>query len=184
MLGTERYLSRHLFTADFARPETLVRESYSIATARQVGFQEKWLQDAIIRNPEIVLAPCREANLIREEERWCFWAKEVTVADAGSIDVLLLSSSGRVGIVETKLSYNHEARRTVVAQILEYAINFSSIAQLPVIPTELKPTLDEQDVRDGIQKGDYLLIIAGNQLDSRAVKLSQALLAEHLVRPW
>ena len=62
MLGTERYLSRHLFTADFARPETLVRESYSIATARQVGFQEKWLQDAIIRNPEIVLAPCRESE--------------------------------------------------------------------------------------------------------------------------
>src|SRR5258708_8000931 len=164
MQGTERYLSRDLFTADFAHPETVARKSYTLTTARQVGFKEKWLQEAVKSNPQIVLAPCREAGLLREDELWSFWEKEVTVPDVGSIDVLLISSSGRIGVVETKLAYNPDARRKVVAQILEYAINLSSISELPAIPAELTPYIDEQDARDGMQKGDYLLIIAGDRL--------------------
>jgi len=84
------------------------------------------------------------------------------------------------------LAHNPEARRTVVAQVLEYAINLSSIVQLPPIPKidGNRPFVDPEDVRNGLQEGDYLLIIAGDQLDSRAVKLSEALLARHLLRAW
>ncbi len=186
MSEMERYLSPVLFAAEFPRSETL--KSYSLTTARQVGFREDWLQDAISKNPELVLAACSEAGLIGEEEQWRFWAKEVSVPDCtGSIDLLLISDSGRVGIVETKLFYNPEARRAVVAQILEYAINLSSI--IPHLPELPKmdgggPFLDREDVLDRIQEGDYLLIIAGDQLDSRAVKLSEALLGKHLLRAW
>jgi hypothetical protein len=184
MPGIETYLSRDLFTADFAHPEVGPRKSYTLTTAQEVGSKEKWLRDAISREPEIVLAPCRAAGLVGENEQWYFWKKEMPVPDAGNVDVLLISRSGRVGIVETKLAYNPEARRTVVAQILEYAINFSSIPKLPAIPRELGQSLDEQTIRNAVQDGEYLLIIAGDQLDSRAVKLSQDVLGKHLLRPW
>lgn len=182
MAGIERYLGHTLFTADFTNPQTTAA-SYTRKTARgdsnEKLFEEKWLRDAIASNPEVVLAPCRAAGLIDQGEEWRYWKKEVYVPDAGDIDVLLVSRAGRVAIVETKLAYNPEARRTVVAQILEYAINFSSIPKLPELPKDLR--LDEQDVR---QQKDYLLIIAGDQLDHRAVKLSQDLLGQHSLCPW
>jgi hypothetical protein len=104
--GMERYLSPLLFVPDFSNAEAPIRNSYSLTTALQLGFKEKWLQHAIMQNPELVLAPCREAGLIRHEERWLCWAKEVSLPDVGSIDILLVSDSGRIGIVETKLAYN------------------------------------------------------------------------------
>jgi hypothetical protein len=139
-----------------------------------------------MNDPEIVLAPCREAGLISEEDGlWLPWASEVTVPDVGSIDVLLISSEGRVGIVETKLAYNHEARRKVVAQVLEYAINLNSITELPIPTTDGGNSfVDREVVRNGLQEGDYLLVIAGDQLDSRAIKLSEAALGKHSLRAW
>jgi hypothetical protein len=182
MSGDERYLSPILFTANF--PNATVSESYQFKTASEVNFKEHWLQQAIAHNPELVLAPCRASGLTTDE-RWLFWAKEVTAGDAGSIDLLLISESGRVGIVETKLAYNPGARREVVAQVLEYAINLSSISRLPRIPTiDDRPFVDEEILQDRIREGDYLLIVAGDKLDSRAVKLSEALLGKHLVRAW
>ena len=100
MSGMGRYLSPALYTANFSHPGKLTEKSYSLTTADQIGFKERWLQDAIMNDPEIVLAPCREAGLISDEDGlWLPWAKEVTVPDVGSIDVLLISSEGRVGIV-------------------------------------------------------------------------------------
>jgi hypothetical protein len=187
MSGMGRYLSPTIFTANFSRPGKLTDKSYSLSNAKQIGFREKWLQDAIMDDPQIVLAPCREAGLISDEDgTWLPWAREVAVPDVGSIDVLLISSEGRVAIVETKLAYNQEARRKVVAQVLEYAINLNSIIQLPPTPTidGHKAFVDPEIVRNGLQEGDYLLIIAGDQLDSRAVKLSEAALGKHLLRAW
>jgi hypothetical protein len=167
MSARERYLSPALFTANFSHPGKLTEKSCSLTTAREIGFKEKWLQDAIMNDPEIVLAPCREAGLISEEDGlWLPWASEVTVPDVGSIDVLLISSEGRVGIVETKLAYNQEARRKVVAQVLEYAISLNSITELPRIPTKDGHSVVDRDfVRNRLQEGDYLIVIAGDQLD-------------------
>jgi hypothetical protein len=73
------------------------------------------------------------------------------------------------------------------ASVLEYAINLSSIIpKLPELPKidGNKFLAHHDDVVAGIQEGDYLLIIAGDQIDSRAVKLSEALLGKHLLRAW
>jgi hypothetical protein len=182
MSGDERYLSPILFTTDFSNATT--SQSHGFKTAHEVGFKENWLQDAIANNPELVLAACRASGLTTEEQ-WRFWAKEVPAGDAGSIDLLLISESGRVAIVETKLAYNPGARREVVAQVLEYVINLTSISHLPPIPTvDGRPFVGEEDMRDRMREGDYLLIVAGDKLDSRAVKLSEALLGKHLLRAW
>ena len=164
-----RYLSPYLFTADFTGSEKLTRKSSELRTARDVGFKEKWLRDAIAGDPELVPAPCRAARLVEEDEPWTTWKTEVSVANAGSIDVLLVSKTGRIGIVETKLAYNPEARREVVAQVLEYAIHLPS-CNLPEIPRtpEGKAFVAMEDIRENIHAP--LLIIAGDRLDARVVK--------------
>jgi len=186
----DRYLSPILFSADFKADKRMTQRSYQLRTAKVVGFKEDWLQEAIAEDPEVVLGPCREAGLIPPQEEWRFWGREVGLGDAGglSIDVLLLSESGRIGIVETKLAYNPQARREVVVQTLEYAIHLPSMAigALPAIPEgqDHKAFVDPETVQSKLEAGDFLLIIAGDQLDPRAIKLSKELLRRHMVHGW
>jgi hypothetical protein len=111
------------------------REAFTRKLPKEAVLQESWFRDSIAANPELVIAPCREARLVPFDERWFWWKTEFAI-DTGSIDVLLLSSYGRIGIVETKLSYNPQARREVVAQLMDYALALkeSSFEGLPPIP--------------------------------------------------
>lgn len=79
-------------------------------------FDEAWLQELLRRHPEIL--PVGEIEPI--------FAPLVSVGrevstDAGSIDNLFMSPAGYPVIVETKLWRNPEARREVVAQLIDYA---------------------------------------------------------------
>jgi len=162
------------------------KEAFIRKSAKDLNLKESWFQKAIVENPELIIGPCREAQLVPDDERWFCWKKEFSI-ETGSIDVLLLSSHGRVGIVETKLSYNPQVRREVVAQILDYALALrdSLIESLPPIP-KLNETLvaDEDDVRDSLIAGNFLLIIAGDNLDPRAIRLGEAILAQHFTSMW
>lgn len=57
---------------------------------------------------------------------------------SGQMDVLLVSSYGRIGIVETRLSSNPRKRREMVAQIVDYALSLPgeglSSLGLPPLP--------------------------------------------------
>lgn len=84
------------------------------------SYDEEWIQQllekcpALLRSEEIGF-DCAELVCI---------GREVSVSSAGGagfIDNLYVSSSGKVVIVETKLFRNQESRRTVIAQILDYA---------------------------------------------------------------
>jgi hypothetical protein len=192
MPNMERYLSPIIFAADFAGAKTLT-DSYRLVTALEAGFKENWLQRAIAENVELVLGPCRAGRLIPRDERWRYWGSEVSLKEAGgiSIDVLILSSSGRIGIVETKLAYNPEARREVVAQVLEYAIHFRGViveeltAHLPIpLGDDGLVFADPGDIQAKIEGGDYLLIVAVDQLDPRAVRLSSEVLGRHVIQGW
>lgn len=185
----DRYLSPVLFTAEpTKRDGASSQAAYVLRTAAELGFKEDWLQNAIANEPELVIAPCREAELVDEGEKWCFWTRELTIRDVGSIDVLLMSQSGRVAVVETKLSYNPEGRRSVLAQLLDYAVHLPEVdaTDLPALPAETAGSIavSVEQVRERIQQGDFLLIVAGDQLDSRAVKLGRSLLGDHLVNEW
>lgn len=176
----DRYLSPVVFSADFSIAGA-TSPAYQIKTAEQVGFKEGWLQDAIKAQPEIVIAPCREAELT--EESWHFWSREVAVPEVGSIDILLVSDSGRIGVVETKLAYNPEKRRTVLAQVLDYAVHLPEF-DLEAIRDPLPSGVDRDRVEDHLRSGDFLLIIAGDRIDPRVVKLSRSLLGDNMVNEW
>ena len=152
--------------------------------ARDLGLQETWFRDAIFDNPQLVIAPCQEAGRVTADEVWLPWRVEVNFG-SGPIDVLLVSSYGRIGIVETKLSYNPQKRREVVAQVLDYALSLQDADRddLPELPASPHAP-DESDLADALQAGKFLLIIAGDALDPRALRLSQSLLARHLTSEW
>jgi hypothetical protein len=177
-------LSTSLFGATTAKTRAGPRIAYERVSAAELALPESWFRDAIFDDPELVLGPCREAGLVLPDERWLAWRTEFSFG-AGPVDVLLVSSSGRPAIVETKLSYNPEKRREVIAQILDYAISLQEAPhdELPPLPeSELAP--DPADLHDHLSAGRFLLVVAGDALDPRALRLSQAVLARNLTSEW
>ncbi len=84
------------------------------------SFDEAWLQELLAVNPEIL--PTSEIST--EYAPLICIGREVPVGSGdtqGYIDNLYVSPSGHIVIVETKLFRNQESRRTVVAQIIDYA---------------------------------------------------------------
>ena len=142
------------------------------------AFTEAWLQKQLFLHPSALplkeIAPhlgpivpvCMELNTL-----------------AGPADILYVTTTGQVVLVETKLWRNPEARRTVVAQILDYAKeltnwHFEDLAREVARATGKGPThlldtvrarfpqLDEQGFVDGInhslRTGDVVLLIVGD----------------------
>lgn len=150
-------------------------------------LNERWLQNRIADDPELVLGPCRTFEFIDEDEPWVLWATEMPVTDIGSVDVVLVSSEGRIALVEVKLARNPDIRRKVVAQLLDYAIHLreATLADLKKLPTEgVGARVDPEDVQQSLREGNFLLIIAADAADDRAAKLTRAVLDRNAIHPW
>lgn len=178
-------------------PKTLSDTLYSFAsgshpvaararcTARDLDLPEAWFRDAIFASPNLVMDACRVAGVTDDE--WYPWAKEFRT-EVGPIDVLLVSAQGRVGIVETKLASNPEARRKVLAQTLDYLAHLADAfdEEMPPLPIDSdgRAVAELDDVRQAVADGDVLLIIASDDIDERAAKLSQSLITDNIVKGW
>lgn len=112
--------------------------------------------------------------------------------DSGRVDILYASSQGRLVLVETKLWRNPQARREVVAQILDYAAQLThwsyedldarvslSCKEPPgyLMRTvkQVMPGLDEASFVDtlsaSLRRGEFLLLIAGDGIRQGAESL-------------
>lgn len=115
MIYSERTNRSAVFVGMDGKAKSLLRVPFM-----QGSFSESWLQELIAQNPSLLQSEeigSEFANLV------CI-GREVKVSsgeNTGYIDNLYVSSSGQVVIVETKLFRNQEARRTVIAQIIDYA---------------------------------------------------------------
>lgn len=159
-------------------------ESGGFATARRVpmgftdGRNEAWLRDLLGHNPDLL--PIEEID--------SSFAPLVPLCtelqtEAGPVDAAFISPTGRLTLVECKLWRNPEARRKVIAQILDYARAVSrwsyadlqrqvtaATGQKGNIPfeaaRELQPDLDEASFVDAtaraLREGRFLLLIAGD----------------------
>jgi len=78
---------------------------------------EEWLQDLLDRAPQLL--PIRDVDE-RVDVPLTSLGREVATP-AGPIDNLFISRNGYLVVVETKLWRNPEARRQVVAQLIDYA---------------------------------------------------------------
>ncbi len=158
-------------------------ENGAFTTARRAplgftdGRNEAWLRDLLASNPDLL--PIEEVDPS--------FAPLVPLCtelstEAGPVDAVFISPSGRLTLVECKLWRNPEARRKVIAQILDYARAISgwSYADLQRrvatatgrkgnVPfeaaRELQPDLDEAAFVDAtaraLREGRFLLLIAG-----------------------
>jgi len=175
-------VSDQLFTFERGQRPRL---GYERCSAKELDLDESWLRDVIFDNPDLVIAPCRAAGLTDDE--WYPWQREFRV-EVGRIDVLLLSSQGRVGVVETKLATNPELRRRVLAQLLDYLAHLPGRFhdELPEIPQDDngQPVAAREDIFESVAQGDMLLIIASDEVDPRVARLSQTLLSDHMIQQW
>lgn len=153
-------------------------ERIPIATGAQAGFSEAWLQQMLFEHPDSL--PIRDINPhIGSLIPVCIELG----TDAGPADILYMTQTGQVVLVETKLWRNAEARRQVVAQILDYAKELSgwtyeTLSKAVAMATKRGPSalmecvrsavpdIDEAVFVDGVNRclatGDFILIIAGD----------------------
>jgi len=163
------------------------------ALTRISGFSEKQIQDLIFNHPDCL--PISDIDEVYNPiipiclELW---------TPVGPLDIFMITPNGDLVIIETKLWYNPEARRKVVAQVLDYAKEISKWAYSDLQreisrKTELKGNslyklvaqarpnqiLSEADFVDSVSRnlriGRFLLLIVGDGIREGAKGISEFL---------
>lgn len=161
------------------------------------GMNEHWLRDKIFDYPRIIplnridpgagdfIAVCREFPLSK-------------YGSSVFVDVFGVTRHGRPVLIECKLWRNPQARREVIAQLLEYASLFRRLSYSDLIATlksrfgmtgqnplydrvaGLPDAVNEEEFTDrvasSLARGDIELIIAGD-----GIREDTAAIAEHLL---
>ena len=160
------------------------------------AFSENWMQELLAVRPELL--PVEELDASFGPEI-CI-GREVK-CNVGAIDNLYISPRGKLTIVETKLWRNPEARRQVVAQILDYAkelagwsydrlnaasltylssgeIKYASLADMMIqrgyIDSDGEANFIDE-VQVCLEKGQFLLLIVGDGIKQGVKSLTEAL---------
>lgn len=148
-------------------------ENGAFTTARRAPLgltdrcNEAWLRDLLADNPDLL--PIEEVDpSFAPMVPLCI---ELST-EAGPVDAVFISPSGRLTLVECNLWRNPEARRKVIAQILDYtrAVSQWSYADLQrrvVAATEQKGNVPFEAAfvdatARALREGRFLLLIAGD----------------------
>jgi len=154
-------------------------------------FDENWLQQLLYENHSILpfseIEPAFSGSIPI--------AREVPTA-VGPIDLLYLNSKGYISLIETKLWRNPEARRTVVAQIIDYAKDMAGWSYSDLVAAinkankstgntdplvELFEQIEEDEfdphifidrVSKNLEKGRFLLAIVGDGIHESIIEMS------------
>ena len=158
-------------------------------------FRENVLQKLLAEHPEVL--PINEIEPAFQP--LIFLGREIPTR-VGSIDLLYSTPAGYLTIVETKLWDNPEARRQVVAQIIDYATEISywsfdelraaigksqnENGDLPMIDIveNIKTKVDDLDqtnyidsISRNLRKGNFLLLVVGNGIHEGVENISEYL---------
>ncbi len=154
------------------------------------GFDEAWFQQVLFENPSLL--PVDEIEplfgpltpLVRE-----------LPTTAGPVDVVYINAEGYLTLVETKLWRNPEARRQVVAQIIDYATAISKWSYQDLCAAVRRAGLGGEDpvaaavaeeaefdqarfidtVSRGLKRGRFLLLIVGDGVQEGVEHLAATL---------
>lgn len=152
--------------------------------------KEEWLQALLDQGPDLL--PMQEID-DRIKPPLVSLGREVSTP-AGPIDNLFLSQNGYLVVVETKLWRNPEARRQVVAQLIDYAaqlrgwrysnldtiVRHNGRSQGKSLWEFVKPEdFDEHDwidqINENLSRGRMSLLVVGDGIRSEAEALVEAL---------
>lgn len=157
-------------------------------------FDESWLQEVLREQPDIL--PVAEIEPVFGPATSI--GREVGT-DAGTIDNLFISSRGYLTIVETKLWRNPQARREVVAQVMDYANALtkwsyekldSSVREYTRLYKKAKMSLVDlvekefdsiegdpdffiETVEKNLRLGRFLALIVGDRIRESAVEVAE-----------
>lgn len=177
----------------YGKPLFLNDQNQVIPLNKQEAFDELSVQDLIFRHPE-----CLPISDIDESYNTVIPVCKELNTTLGPLDILMVSPNGELTIVETKLWRNPEARRVVVAQILDYAKELSSwtyedlqreinrrLGKKGNTLYELVKTINhdlvppESDFVDSVnrnlERGKFLLLIAGDGIREGARGIAEFL---------
>ncbi|KQY11199.1 hypothetical protein [Rhizobium sp. Root482] len=173
-------------------------------TAMPGGYDEKWLQELLFAHPALIPLDRIEigAGGAGEVVPLC---RELTLSREGGVvylDLLCVTRAGRLMLIECKLWRNPQARREVVAQILEYASLLKGwsygdlTARLkqqrkwqganPIFDHAAKTWADLDEARfvdavsHSLASGDFHLVIAGDGIRSDVEALANHINSGHM----
>ncbi|MCP3727454.1 hypothetical protein M3I53_30745 [Paraburkholderia sp. CNPSo 3272] len=163
------------------------------------GHNERWLQVRIFDLP--ALLPMTE--MFGHGESFVPLCRELPLRYGSSsvfLDILGVSATGRLVLVECKLWRNPEARREVIAQLFEYASLLSEwtysdlearlkkargltgenpiFAAVKAVHPELNEGAFVDSVNRSLERGDFLCAIAGDGIRSDLQSLRRLLTAQ------
>jgi len=179
----------------YASP-VLIRKNETIILQRvplmENVFNESWLQNLLFENPTILpfsdLEPTFDGSIpiVRE-----------LGTGAGPVDLIYMNSKGYITLVETKLWRNPEARRSVVAQIIDYAKEIAEWSYEQFVEAIKRSSLDKKRSGDplidqfsdmegddfdqvvfidrvtrNLQKGRFLLLIVGDGIQEGVERMA------------
>ena len=121
---------------------------------------EEELQQVLGKSPELL-------DEYNELHTVCSSNNELRIP-AGSIDLFMISETGDVIVVETKLSRNRESRREVVAQIIDY---ISSLAEMSYYELDMATKNRLGEVVDSIEADINLPKVIDDNLRNGRIKL-------------
>jgi len=161
-MSTQTQFGHTLFLDGFqadSKAEKLKQLDFSKKASEPAPFDEKWLQHLIMRHPSL-LPTAQIEPAFNSLIPICV---ELPVR-SGSMDNLFVTPAGDLALVECKLWRNPEARREVVAQIIDYATEISTwtYETLQDAIRRTKP-LDESD--DKSTQSLYELVSAHGEID-------------------
>ena len=168
-----------------------------IDVAQEPDVDEALIRDMLFDNPDL-LSP----DAAGDADRLTPVAKELNT-EAGRIDVLFVDPAGRLTIVETKLLSNPQAHREVVTQIIGYAgalagWTFDDLNDAVGRASKGRGDLNqivraklsddaalarfERRLSDRLPRGDFELLIVGDRISDKALRLSEAIAAAPALR--
>ncbi|MBN2863895.1 MAG: hypothetical protein JXN62_12070, partial [Bacteroidales bacterium] len=176
----------------YGNPMSINGDTLEILT-KTVALDEANIQELIFRHPE-----CLPISDIDESFNPAIPVCTELNTPVGPLDILMTTPTGEIIIIETKLWRNPEARRIVVAQILDYAkelakwtyedlqreinrrlMSSGNILYKIVSITESPFLLEEKDFIDTISRnlfrGKFLLLIVGDGIREGAAGIAEFL---------
>jgi hypothetical protein len=104
------------------------RQVFAPTTLDRLGKDEKFLEDTLAANPELLGIQSRRSGI---RGPYAVFQQVTLATPAGRTiypDIVLLTGSGHLVVVEVKLSVNPELRdRHVIAQIIDYVSSFAAL---------------------------------------------------------
>jgi len=146
--------------------------------------REKQLQELLGDQPDLIPLHHLGDQVLNP----CVAVRELPLRPAGMLDLLAVDEAGNLTLVECKLDANAESKRTVVAQVVEYASALwrmeyddldllvrersgSSLADLVRAKVGDDDEWAAEDFRTGVERhlkaGDFRLIVAVDQVNDR-----------------